>query len=98
MAEFADISLFHLSRALSMLDQLADEQPDTYEDFVREMAADCTLVRDMLLAIGELSDNGADPKTLAQADHSLRQMIALWVLLQDITIPLAHFTAYTDES
>ncbi|BDV01702.1 hypothetical protein TDMWS_17870 [Thermodesulfomicrobium sp. WS] len=98
MAEFADISLFHLSRTLSMLDQLADEQPDTYEDFVREIAADCTLVRDLLLAIGELSDNGADTKTLAQADHSLRQMLALWVLLQDITIPLAHFTAYTDES
>lgn len=97
MAEFADISLFALSRTLSMIDQLAGEQPETYEDFVREMAADCTLVRDMLLAINELSDNGADPKTLAQADHSLRQMIALWVLLQDITVPLARFQTYTDE-
>jgi len=98
MADLRDISLFALSRTLSMLDQLSQEQPETYEDFVREIAADFPLAHDLMLGISELAENGADQRTLAQADHSLRQMIALWVLVQDMTIPLAHFQSYTEDA
>ncbi len=96
MAELARISLFALSRTISLLDQLAEEQPETYEDFVQEIAAEFTLLQDLMLGATELADHGADPRTLAQADHSIRQMLALWVLVHDIQIPLARFSSYTD--
>jgi hypothetical protein len=84
-----DITLFNLTRTISVLDQLFQEEPDLYEDFVREICAEFTLAREYMMAIQEMAAQDADKESLAQADLTLRHLLALWVLSNDLTIPLA---------
>jgi len=84
-----DITLFNLTRTISVLDQLFQEEPDLYEDFVREICAEFTLAREYMMAIQEMAAQDADKESLAQADLTLRHLLALWVLTNDLTIPLS---------
>jgi chemotaxis protein CheZ len=88
MPQLSDITLFSLTRTMSVLDQLFQEEPDLYEDFVREICADFTLAREYMLAIQEMVGHEADRQALAQADLTLRHMLALWVLSNDLTVPV----------
>lgn len=74
---------------MSTLDQLFAQEPDLYEDFVREICAEFTLGREYMMAIQEMSSQGADREALAQADLTLKHLLALWVLQHDLTVPLA---------
>jgi len=89
MPQMNDITLFNLTRTISVLDQLFQEEPDLYEDFVREICAEFTLAREYMMAIQEMAAQDADKESLAQADLTLRHLLALWVLSNDLTIPLA---------
>ncbi len=89
MPQMNDITLFNLTRTISVLDQLFQEEPDLYEDFVREICAEFTLAREYMMAIQEMAAQDADKESLAQADLTLRHLLALWVLANDLTIPLA---------
>ncbi|MDY0228145.1 hypothetical protein SAMN04488082_12071 [Desulfomicrobium apsheronum] len=88
MPQLADITLFSLTRTMSVLDQLFQEEPDLYEDFVREICAEFTLAKEYMLAIQEMATRDADRETIAQADLTLRHMLALWVLSNDLTVPV----------
>ncbi|MDO9583341.1 MAG: hypothetical protein Q7J24_09565 [Desulfomicrobium sp.] len=88
MPQLSDITLFSLTRTMSVLDQLFQEEPDLYEDFVREICADFTLAREYMLAIQEMAGREADRQALAQADLTLRHMLALWVLTNDLIVPV----------
>ena len=89
MPQLGDISLFALTRVMSVLDQFYAEQPDIYEDFVREICAEFTLAQEYLLAIQEMATQNMEQETMAQADLTLKHLLALWVLANDLTIPLA---------
>jgi len=89
MPQMNDITLFNLTRTISVLDQLFQEEPDLYEDFVREICAEFTLAREYMMAIQEMAAQDADKESLAQADLTLRHLLALWVLTNDLTIPLS---------
>ena len=89
MPQLADITLFSLTRTMSVLDQLYQQEPDLYEDFVREICAEFTLAREYMLAIQEMASREADRESMAQADLTLRHLLALWVLNNDLTVPVA---------
>jgi hypothetical protein len=89
MPQLADITLFALTRTMSVLNQLYNEDPDLYEDFVREICAEFTLTREYMLAIQEMASREADRESMAQADLTLRHLLALWVLTNDLTVPVA---------
>ena len=89
MPQLADITLFALTRTMSVLDQLFNEDPDLYEDFVREICAEFTLAREYMLAIQEMASREADRESMAQADLTLRHLLAMWVLNNDLTVPVA---------
>jgi len=89
MPQLADTTLFALTRTMSVLDQLYNEDPDLYEDFVREICAEFTLAREYMLAIQEMANREADRESMAQADLTLRHLLALWVLTNDLTVPVA---------
>ena len=65
MPQLADITLFSLTRTMSVLDQLFQEEPDLYEDFVREICAEFTLAKEYMLAIQEMANREADRETPA---------------------------------
>ena len=65
------------------------QEPDIYEDFVREICAEFTLAREYMLIIQEMAAQNADRQAMAQADLTLRHLLALWVLTNDLTVPLA---------
>ena len=89
MPQLGDISLFNLTRTMSVLDQLYQQDPETYEDFVREICAEFTLAREYMLAIQEMASQEAHQEAMAQADLTLRHLLALWILANDLTVPLA---------
>lgn len=89
MPQIHDITLFSLTRTMSVLDQLYQQDPDTYEDFVREICAEFTLAREYMLAIQEMATQEVHKDSMAQADLTLRHLLALWVLANDLTVPLA---------
>ena len=89
MPQMSDITLFSLTRTMSVLDQLFQQDPDTYEDFVREICADFTLAREYMMAIQEMASQDAGRDSMAQADLTLRHLLALWVLSNDLAVPLA---------
>jgi hypothetical protein len=89
MPQLSDISLFALTRTMSVLDQLYEQEPDVYEDFVREICADFTLAREYMLAIQEMASREADQAAMLQADLTLKHLLAVWVLNNDLTVPLA---------
>jgi len=89
MPQLADITLYSLTRTISVLDQLYHEEPDLFEDFVREICADFTLAREYMLAIQEMLAQDADKDSLAQADLTLRHLLAVWVLSNDLTVPVS---------
>lgn len=89
MPQIHDITLFSLTRTMSVLDQLYQQDPDTYEDFVREICAEFTLAREYMLAIQEMAAQEVHKESMAQADLTLRHLLALWVLGNDLTVPLA---------
>jgi hypothetical protein len=89
MPQLSDVTLFALTRTMSVLDQLYNEDPDLYEDFVREICAEFTLAREYMLAIQEMASREADRESMAQADLTLRHLLALWVLTNDLTVPVA---------
>ena len=88
MPQLADITLFSLTRTMSVLDQLFQEEPDLYEDFVREICAEFTLAREYMMAIQEMASQDAGRDSMAQADLTLRHLLALWVLTNDLTVPV----------
>ena len=88
MPHLADVTLYPLTRTISVLDQLYHEEPDLFEDFVREICADFTLAREYLLALQEMAAPDADKEAMAQADLTLRHLLALWVLTNDLTVPV----------
>ena len=88
MPQLADVTLYALTRTISVLDQLYHEEPDLFEDFVREICAEFTLAKEYMLAIQEMAGRDADRETIAQADLTLRHMLALWVLANDLTVPV----------
>lgn len=89
MPQLSDISLFALTRTMSVMDQLFAQEPDVYEDFVREICADFTLAREYMLAIQEMAAHEVDPEAMAQADLTLKHLLALWILGNDLAVPLA---------
>jgi len=88
MPELQDISLYNFSRTVSTLDQLFDQDPELYEDLAREICADFRLAREYMLAIHQMSEEGADQSALRQADLQLKHLLAIWILSNDIAIPL----------
>lgn len=89
MPQLADVTLYALTRTISVLDQLYHEEPDLFEDFVREICADFTLAREYMLALQEMAAQDADKEAMAQADLTLRHLLAIWVLTNDLTLPVA---------
>lgn len=89
MPQLADITLFALTRTMSVLEQLYHQDPDTYEDFMREMCSEFTLAREYMLAIQEMAAQDAGPEAMAQADLSLKHLLAVWVLTNDVAVPLS---------
>lgn len=89
MPQLSDISLHTLTGTMAALDQLYLQEPDIYEDFAREICAEFTLAREYMLAIQEMAARSADRSAMAQADLTLRHLLALWVLVNDLTVPLA---------
>lgn len=89
MPQLSDITLFNLTRTMSVLDQLYQQEPDIYEDFVREICAEFTLAREYMMAIQEMAAQDANRDSMAQADLTLRHLLALWVLTNDLSVPLA---------
>jgi hypothetical protein len=89
MPELHDISLYRFSQTVSALDQLYDQDPELYEDLVREICADFRLAREYMLAIQQMSEEGADKSTLQQVDLHLKHILATWILAKDVAIPLA---------
>jgi hypothetical protein len=89
MPQIHDITLFSLTRTMSVLDQLYQQDPDTYEDFVREICAEFTLAREYMLAIQEMASQEVHKDSMTQADLTLRHLLALWVLANDLAVPLA---------
>lgn len=89
MPQLSDITLFALTRTMSVLDQLYEEEPDVYEDFVREICADFALAREYMLAIQEMASREADRAAMLQADLTLKHLLAVWVLNNDLSVPLA---------
>lgn len=88
MPHLSDITLYNLTRTMSVLDQLYHLEPDIYEDFVREICAEFTLAREYMLAIQEMAAQEADDNALSQADLTLKHLLALWVLHNEMHIPL----------
>ena len=89
MPQLADITLHTLTRTISALDQLYAQEPDLYEDFVREICAEFTLAREYMLAIQEMAAQNAEQNSIIQADLTFRHLLALWVLGNDLTVPLS---------
>jgi hypothetical protein len=89
MPQLSDISLFNLTRTMSVLDQLYQQEPEIYEDFVREICAEFTLAREYMLAIQEMAAQEAHQEAMSQADLTLRHLLALWILNNDLSVPLA---------
>lgn len=89
MPQLTDISLHTLTRTMGALDQLYLQEPDIYEDFVREICAEFTLAREYMLVIQEMAAQNADRQAMVQADLTLRHLLALWVLTNDLDVPLA---------
>lgn len=89
MSELQDITLYSLTRTMSVLDQLYHQDPDLYEDFMREICAEFTLAREYMLAIQEMSAQEAGAEAMSQADLTLRHLLAIWVLRKELTVPLA---------
>lgn len=88
MPQLGDITLYALTRTMSALDQLYQQEPDVYEDFVREICADFTLAKEYMLAIQEMAAQNLDRDSMAQADLTLKHLLAVWVLSNDLTVPL----------
>jgi hypothetical protein len=88
MPQLGDISLFNLTRTMSVLDQLYQQDPDVYEDFIREICAEFTLAREYMLAIQEMASQEAHQEAMAQADLTLRHLLAVWILSNDLAVPL----------
>lgn len=88
MPQLGDISLFALTRTMSTLDQLYQQEPDMYEDFVREICAEFTLAKEYMLAIQEMAAQNLGRESMAQADLTLKHLLALWVLANDVAVPL----------
>lgn len=93
MSELADITLYNLTRTMSVLDQLYHEDADVYEDFVREICAEFTLAREYMLAIQEMATQEADRETMGQADLTLKHLLAVWILTNDIDVPINQLDA-----
>jgi hypothetical protein len=74
---------------MSVLDQLYQQEPEIYEDFVREICAEFTLAREYMLAIQEMAAQEAHQEAMSQADLTLRHLLALWILNNDLSVPLA---------
>ena len=89
MPQMHDITLFSLTRTMSVLDQLYQQDPDVFEDFVSEICAEFTLAREYMIAIQEMAAQDAHKESMAQADLTLRHLLALWVLTNDLSVPLA---------
>ncbi|NCD25033.1 MAG: hypothetical protein EOL86_05525 [Deltaproteobacteria bacterium] len=89
MPQLEDITLFALTRTMSTLDQLYHQEPETYEDFVREICAEFTLAKEYMLAIQEMAAQNLSRESMAQADLTLKHLLAVWVLNNDLTVPLA---------
>jgi len=89
MSQLSDISLYNLTRIMSVLDQLYHQEPEIYEDFVREICAEFTLAREYMLAIQEMAAQDLGRESMAQADLTLRHLLAVWVLTNDLAVPLA---------
>lgn len=89
MPQLADITLYNLTRTMSVLDQLYHLEPDIYEDFVREICDEFVLAREYMLAIQEMAAQDADGNALTQADLTLKHLLALWVLHNNLTVPIA---------
>ena len=89
MPLLSDIILYNLTRTMSVLDQLYHMEPDIYEDFIREICAEFTLAREYMLAIQEMAAQDVDDNSLSQADLTLKHLLALWILHNDVHIPLS---------
>lgn len=89
MPQLGDISLFALTRTMGALDQLYAQHPEIYEDFVREICADFALAKEYMLAIQEMANQNIGRESVAQADLTLKHLLAIWVLTESLTIPLA---------
>ena len=89
MPQLGDITLYALTRTMSTLDQLYQQEPDVYADFVREICADFTLAREYMLAIQEMAAQNLGRESMAQADLTLKHLLAVWVLSNDLAVPLA---------
>ncbi len=89
MPQLGDITLYTLTRTMNTLDQLYQQEPDVYEDFVREICADFTLAREYMLAIQEMAAQNLGRESMAQADLTLKHLLAVWVLSNDLAVPLA---------
>lgn len=89
MPQLADITIQTLTRTMSTMDRLYLEQPDVYEDFLREICADFPLIREYLVVIRKMAEQNAEKHALARMDMTVKHLLALWVLQNDLLVPLS---------
>ncbi len=87
MKPLEHLSLYAFSDVLRRMEQLLENDPELYEDFLGEVCAEFPLVRDYLLAIEHMAGEGADERAIKQADLNMRHMMALWIMTQEKEIP-----------
>ncbi|NLY40340.1 MAG: hypothetical protein GX055_01790 [Desulfovibrionales bacterium] len=88
MPELCDITLYTVTKTMSALDCLFHQDPDLYEDFIGEICTEFTLAKEYMQAIQEMSAEGMHKESLVQLDMILRHLLALWVLQNNMDIPL----------
>lgn len=88
MPELCDITLYTVTKTMSALDYLFHQDPDLYEDFIGEICTEFTLAKEYMQAIQEMSAEGMHKESLVQLDMILRHLLALWVLQNNMDIPL----------
>ena len=92
-ARFLQLPLPEAQRSLGpfsvqgILDVLVGPAWNWHRDNVRRKVW-FTLAKEYMLAIQEMAGRDADRETIAQADLTLRHMLALWVLANDLTVPV----------
>ncbi len=87
MTSLDQLSLYAFSDVLRRMDQLFENDPQLYEDFLGEVCAEFPLVREYMLAIQHMAAEGTDERAIKQADLNMRHMMALWIMTQEKNIP-----------
>jgi len=89
MKALDQVSLYEFSEILQSMETLYAKDPDTYLDFLGEICAEFPLSKEYMLAIKHMAGQGADEAAIKQADLNMRHLMALWIIAQEKSVPLA---------